>query len=127
MKLDPTVKKETLYIAVWVLIFSLITQTVFLVAGIWNYTVLLGNILSVGTAIGNFLLMGVTVQNAVLKDEKEARSLVKSSQRLRTLGLLAVTVIALCLPKVFNIWAVLIPLLYPRIAIALRPLFIKDK
>jgi hypothetical protein len=127
MKLDPTVKKETLYISVWVLIFSLITQAVFLVAGIWAYTVLLGNILSAVTAICNVLLMGITVQNAVLKDEKEARNLVKTSQRLRTFGLLAVAVIALCLPKVFNIWTVLIPLLFPRIAIAVRPLFIKDK
>lgn len=127
MKLDPTVKKETQYISLWVIIFSLITQSVFLIAGIWDYTVLLGNILSGIAAIGNFLLMGITVQKAVLKEEKEAKSLIKASQKLRTLALLVVAVIGLLLPMVFNIWAVLIPLLFPRIAIALRPLFLKEK
>ncbi|MBQ4154800.1 MAG: hypothetical protein IJE01_06365 [Clostridia bacterium] len=127
MKLDPTVKKETQYISLWVVIFSLITQSVFLIAGIWDYTVLLGNILSGIAAIGNFLLMGITVQKAVLKEEKEAKSLIKASQKLRTLALLVVAVIGLLLPMVFNIWAVLIPLLFPRIAIALRPLFLKEK
>ena len=127
MKLDPTVKKEAMYISVWVLIFSCVTQAVFLIAGIWNFTVLLGNILSACASIGNFLLLGITVQRAVLMEEKEAKSLIKTSQKLRILGLLIVAVVALCLPKVFNIWTVLIPLLFPRIAIALRPLFIKDR
>ena len=50
--LDPTVKKETKYIALWVIIFSMILQAIFLVIGKWNYTVLLGNLLSGGAEIG---------------------------------------------------------------------------
>lgn len=126
MKLDPTVKKETVYITFWVVVFSVFTQAVFLIIGKWDYTVLLGNLLSGIAAISNFLLMGITVQKAVLKEEKEAKSLIKLSQTLRSFFLLAVAVIGLTIP-VFSIWTVLIPLLFPRIAIALRPIFMKNR
>ena len=123
-KLDPTVKKETGYIGAWVIIFSAILQAVFLVIGKWNYTVLLGNLLSGATAIFNFLLMGITVQKAVLKEEKEAKTAIKASQALRTFLLFAVAALGVLLPC-FNTWTVIIPLLFPRIAIAFRPLFDK--
>ena len=123
-KLDPTVKKETGYIGAWVIIFSAILQAVFLVIGKWNYTVLLGNLLSGATAIFNFLLMGITVQKAVLKEEKEAKTAIKASQALRTFLLFAVAAVGVLLPC-FNTWTVIIPLLFPRIAIAFRPLFDK--
>ena len=124
-KLDPTVKQETRYIASLVLIFSVLMQAVFLLIGKWDYTVLLGNVLSAAAAITNFLLLGLTVQRAVTKDEKDARSLIKLSQTYRLLGLLVVAVIGFALP-VFHPLAVIIPLLFPRIAIAMRPLFKKD-
>ena len=123
-KLDPTVKQETGYIATWVIIFSAILQAVFLVIGKWNYTVLLGNLLSGATAIFNFLLMGITVQKAVLKEEKEAKTAIKASQALRTFLLFAVAAVGVLLPC-FSTWTVIIPLLFPRIAIAVRPLFDK--
>ena len=125
-KIDPIVLKETKYIAVWVLIFSALMQAVFLVIGKWNYTVLLGNVLS-GTAIVlNFLFMGITVQKALQKDEKEAKTAMKLSQTYRTLFLLAVAIVGAVVP-VFSLWAVIIPLLFPRIAIAIRPLLDKKK
>ena len=40
--LDPAVKKETLYAAAWVLLLSLLMQAVFLIAGKWDLSVLLG-------------------------------------------------------------------------------------
>ena len=126
IKLEPAVRQETRYIALWVGVFSLLLQGVFLVMGRWDYTVLLGNLLSGAAAIGNFLLMGLTVQKAVQKEGKEARSLIKASQSLRLVGLVAVAAIGLALP-IFQIWAVLIPLLFPRLAIALRPLFLKKE
>ncbi|MBE6763906.1 MAG: hypothetical protein E7553_06120 [Ruminococcaceae bacterium] len=124
-KLDPTVKQETRYIASFVLIFSVLMQAVFLVIGKWNSTVLLGNLLSAAAAIANFLLLGLTVQRAVTKDEKDARSLMKLSQTYRLLGLLVIAVIGFAVP-VFHPLAVILPLLFPRIAIAVRPLFKKD-
>ncbi|MBQ3133323.1 MAG: ATP synthase subunit I [Clostridia bacterium] len=124
-KIDPTVLKETKYIALWVLIFSALMQAVFLVLRAWDYTALLGNLLGGGVAVLNFLLMGITVQNALQKEEKDAQSAAKVSQLYRNLMLLVVALIGVLLP-VFNTWAVLISLFFPRIAIAMRPLFHKD-
>ncbi len=121
--LDPTVKRETMYVAAVVLILSVLLQAVFLVIGQWNLTVLWGNLLSASASILNFLLLGITVQNAVVKEEKEAKSLVKASQSLRLVFLLVVAVIGAALPAVFNLWAVLIPLLFTRVAVMLHPLF----
>ena len=66
-KLDKTVVRETLYIACFVLMLSVIMQLVFVLFGRWNYTVLLGNLLSGGIATINYLLIGVMVQNAIGK------------------------------------------------------------
>ena len=119
-KIDETVKKETGYIALWVLIFSLLMQAVFLLLRRWDYTVLLGNLLSGALGICNFLLMGLAVQSAVNKEEKEAKETMRASQSLRTLLLFAVVAIGVLL-DCFNTVAVIIPLFFPRIAIAIRP------
>ena len=123
-KIDATVLKETKYIAAWIFIFSVLMQAVFLVISEWNYTVLLGNILSAVFSVLNFFLMGLTVQKALDKDEKEAKTLVKVSQLYRSLMILVVTVIGVALPC-FNTVAVIVPVFFPRIAIAMRPLFDK--
>ena len=120
-KIDETVNKETGYIALWILIFSILMQAVFLVAGRWSYTVLLGNLLSGALGTGNFLLMGLAVQNAVGKEEKEAKDVMKVSQALRTLLLFVVVALGVLL-SCFDTVAVIIPLFFPRLAIAIRPL-----
>lgn len=121
-RIDETVKKETAYIAVWVLILSVLTQAVFLIIGKWDYTVLLGNLLSGSAAVLNFFLMGISLQKALGKEEKDAQNTMKLSRTYRNLFLLVVTVLGVTLPW-FNLWTVLIPLLFPRIAIVFRPLF----
>jgi len=123
-KINETVLKETYYIAAITLILSMLMQSVFLVISKWDYTILLGNLLGFITVVGNFLLLGLTVQKAVEKEEKEARQLIKTSQSLRLLMLFVVAVIAYFIPFV-NIIAVIIPYLFPRIAIALRPVLNK--
>ena len=45
-KLDPVVIRETRYVALCVFLLSILTQAVFLIIGKWDYTVLLGNLLS---------------------------------------------------------------------------------
>jgi len=112
--------ENTLYISSFVIALSVVMQLVFILLSKWNYTVLLGNILSGFFAVFNFLLMGMTVESAVVKEEKEARNIIKTSQTLRSLMLLVVAAIGALLPC-FNIWASVIPFLFPRIAIALRP------
>lgn len=125
-KIDRTVRGETIYIASWTIILSVIVQAVFLIIGKWDYTVLLGNLLGGGLGILNFFLMGLTVQNAVSKEEKDAKNTMKLSQSLRNLLLLIMIAVGVILPC-FNIWTTIIPLFFPRIAIAFRPLLDKRK
>ena len=124
-KIDKTVLRETLYISVISLALSVIMQAVFLAFGIWDYRVLLGNLLGLIASVGNFFLMGLTVQTALTnEEEKEARNLIKLSQSGRLMLLFAVAAIG-CLVPVFNSIATVIPYLFPRVAVMLRPLFSK--
>ncbi len=125
LKLNDTVKKETLYIACWVLILSAAMEAVFLCLGKWGVDVLLGNILGAAAGILNFLLLGITVQKAVEKDEKDAKTFMSGSRGLRTFMLFVIAAISAVLDTtlgISNILATLISLLFPRIAIALSPL-----
>lgn len=124
LKIDKTVARETLYIAAWVVVFSVLMQAVFLIIHAWNYTVITANLLSAAVGVLNFLLMGITVQKSLEKDEKQAKTMIKTSQILRLFMIFAVAVIIAVLPC-FDLFAGLIPLFFPRIAIALRPLFNK--
>lgn len=123
-KIDAVVWQETGYIAIWVAIFSGLMQAVFLMLNAWDYTVLLGNLLTGAAGILNFFLMGLTVQNALGKEEKEAKGTMKLSQTYRFLFLAVVVALGCALPP-FNTWAVIIPVFFPRVAVALRPLFDK--
>ena len=119
MQVDKTVKKETIYIAVWCAVLSVLMQAVFLVIGYWHYSVLLGNLWGVVAAVSNFFLMGLTVQKAVTKNEEDAKALVKTSQTLRNMFIVIMAVVGIAVPF-FNTWAVIIPLFFPRISILVR-------
>ena len=125
-KIDATVIKETKYISLWIIVLSALMQAFFLVIGKWDHTVLLGNVLSGVAGILNFLLMGITVQNAIKKDEKDAKTAMKVSQLYRFLFLIIIVIVGLALPC-FSRWTVMIPIFFPRIAIAFRPLFDKNQ
>ena len=56
--------------------------------------------------------------------EKEARKLIKASQSGRLFMLFAVALIGHLVP-VFNLVAVVIPFIFPRFAVMLRPMFNK--
>ena len=130
-KISHTILKETAYIAVFALILSVLMQSIFLIIGKWDLTVLFGNILGFAAAVLNFFFLGLTVQKAVSQDEEKAKVTMKFSQMRRMLMLIAVAVIAFCVNKyatpVFNIIAVVVPYIFPRIAIALLPVFRKTK
>jgi len=121
IKADKTVVKETLWVSAWMLVFSVIMQAVFAFCGIWSYKVLLGNLLGVIVMILNFFFMGITVQQALVKDEADAKKLMKLSQSLRTLFIFVCVVAGVMLPC-FSTIATIVPLFFPRIAVALRPL-----
>ena len=119
--LDPVIKKETAYVAVWVLAGCMLTQGVALVVGWWHWSVLWGSLLGGATAVGNFLLLCLMVQRAVTQTEKQAKNTVKLSQGLRLMMQGLILVLAASL-SVFNIWAAAIPLLIPRIAVSVKEL-----
>ena len=60
-KLDPAVKKETGYIAFWVVLLSVLMEAVFLILQKWDLSVLLGNLGGAVAAVGSFFLLAVTV------------------------------------------------------------------
>lgn len=121
-KLDPVVRKETGYIAVWVAALSLLLEAVFLLIGQWDIHVLLGNILGAAIALGNYLLLGLTVSNAVNRGDTPQRIAlrVRSSRALRMLGMAGACALCIGVLKT-NVYATLIPLLFPRIGLAFRP------
>lgn len=126
VKPEKAVRRNTLYIAVFTLILSVLMQSVFLITGFWDLTVLWGNLYGAAVAIGNFFLMGLTVQRAVTKEEKEARNLVRVSQMARMFGMLLLVLAAVIIDKyadVFHLLSIVIPLLFPRAAVAFFPFF----
>lgn len=124
--IDPTVKKETHYIALAVFILSVLMQAVFLIIGQWNYTVLLGNLYGAALAVGNFFLMGLTVQKCLTLEPDEAKKKMKLSQQGRLLMLLVLCMIGAALPC-FHTVALLIPQFFPRIGVTVRGLTLKDQ
>lgn len=121
-KVDDTVRRETLYIVAWVLILSTVMEAVFLVVGFWDVKVLFGNLLSAFSAVANFFLMGISVQKAISKDEKDAAAVMRFSQAIRMLVMFVLTAVGVVF---FNPIASFVPLFFPRIAVAFRPLFDK--
>ena len=123
--MDPAVKKETGFIALWVVLLSLILEAVFLVLRKWELPVLLGNLGGAAAATVNFFLLAWTVSKALDRDQpKEAARRVRATASLRLLGLGAVCALLIGVAHT-NVYATLIPLLFPRIALAFRPL--KDR
>lgn len=123
---DKVVLKETRFIAIFVLLCSLLMQAVFLVIGMWDYTVLLGNLLGAALAVGNFFLMGLTVQKCLTMSPEDAKKRMKLSQQGRLLMMLVVCMIGAAVPFC-NTIAVLVPQLFPRIGVTVRGLTIKDQ
>ena len=124
--MDPAVKKETGYIVVWVVLLSLVMEGVFLIIGQWDLSVLFGNLGGAAVAVGNFFLMALiatrAVNRAVEKGKpEEAAARVKATATVRLLGCLAICVILIAVFKT-NLFATVIPLLFPRIGIAFRPM-----
>lgn len=124
-KIDSTVLRETTFIAVVSLLFSCLLQVVFLAIGQWDFTVLFGNLLGCGAAILNLFFMGYSIQISLEKSPENANKTMRLSQSLRLLFLFLV---ALCgyLIACFNVVAVVIPFLFPRVAVMIRALFPVD-
>lgn len=123
MKLQKAVVQETLRIAAGTLALAALMNGVFALLGKWDITVLWGTLLGCAAAVLNFILLGVTVQMmAADGNEKRGKLKLQLSYSLRMLAMLAVVVLGIKL-SCFSWPAVVLPLLFPRITIALMQLF----
>lgn len=122
-KIDPAVRKETVYVALWTLILSVLMQAVFLVLGKWELSVLFGNFWGAAGAVLNFFLLGLGVQIAVSKtDPKEAQSVIRLSHTLRLLLLVVFAAVGVLVP-VFQTVSAVVPLIFPQVGMLFRPKF----
>ena len=124
--MDPAVRKETGYIAAWVILLSLIMEAVFLLLRKWDLSVLFGNLGGAVISIGNFFLMALIATRAMNRGvetgkPEEAAARVKATTMTRLLGCVLLCVLLIAVFKT-NVYATLIPMLFPRIGIAFRPL-----
>ena len=154
MTVQPVVKAETKKMALGVGILTVLMIAVFLVAGQFDMTVLLGAPLGSAAVIGNFFLMALTVQKITddmpvlppraeekeesageeeapkeqpLSDEAMQRgNRMRVSYLLRMLLLLGVAALGVWLPM-FHPVATVVPMLFPRIVIAAKGLFEKNQ
>ena len=153
MKVQPAVQAETKKMALGVGVLTALMVAVFLVIRQFDYTVLLGALLGAAAAVGNFFLMALTVQKVTeampvlpprekaegaeeeeeaeekeqpLSDEaKRAGGKMQLSFLLRMLMLGVIAILAITVPF-FHPWATLLPMLFPRVVIALRGLIEKQ-
>lgn len=133
MKIDRTVKKETLYICAGMIIMSALMEAVFLVIEKWSIGVLFSNLLIGAAMVLNFFLMGLTVQKAVsYGDENKAKNLMKISQGLRFLAMAGIIAVGALLSDIrgkapFSFWALIPPLFFNRITMMIRGFMIKKE
>ena len=115
MKICETVRKETVRIALGVLIGDAIMLGVFVALGKLNYTVLLGALLGSIAAVGNFFSMGLAVQKA-MNDPDNAKRIVQRSYTMRMIAMAAILIVGFVLPWFHRI-ALVIPFLLPSLTI----------
>jgi Na+/H+-translocating membrane pyrophosphatase len=118
MKVQETVKKETMHIAVGTLLLTAVMLLVFLVLGRLDQPVVLGAVLGSGFAILNFFVLGLSVQKSVATGNATRGKLMMTlSYSLRMLVMMGVVVLGLALPY-FSWVTVVLPQLFPRLTIA---------
>ena len=124
--MDPAVKRDIKYIAMVVAILTVLMEAVFLIISQWNVTVLFGGLLGAAAAMLNFVLMAHGVQKSLEKEEKDAKSAMKVSHSMRMLMLAVICIVAALLPGVFNLYAAVIPLLFPSVGARLYGKLVKN-
>ncbi len=127
-KIDKIIKKETLYILYLSAILSLFMQSVFLILNKWDYTILLGNLFGLFITVGNFFFMAYNLQLSLNKQPENAKRQIKLSQSLRLFAMFILSAVAYLIfrSNIYAFISAIIPYLFPRIAIVLRPIFKKD-
>lgn len=123
MKIDNTVKKETLYIVLGETIFCILMLSVYLICGKFSLNVLIAALVGGSVSAMNFFLMGLTLQKAVkIEDEGNRVRLIRTSHMLRLLLIAVIIIVCAAFPKL-DINALFIPLFFPRIIVFIRGIY----
>lgn len=118
MKIAPAVKKETGHIALGTAIGVVLILIGFFVVKQFNSGVLVSAIIGGMVAVLNFFILGLTVQKiANGESEERGRKWMQFSYNMRMLVMVIWLIVALAVPF-FNWVAALLPLLMPRLTIA---------
>lgn len=128
MKIDGTVKKETAYVAIAEAILIAVMLAVYLIISKFTLNVLFAALTSGAVAVLNFFVMGLTVQKAVtVDDDSDRRKFIRASQLVRLLVMGVVVIVCAVFPK-FDIFALFIPLFFPRLFAQARGIYgaVKD-
>lgn len=128
MKIDGTVKKETAYVAIAEAVLIAVMLAVYLIISKFTLNVLFAALTSGAVAVLNFFVMGLTVQKAVtVDDDSDRRKLIRASQLVRLLVIGVVVIVCAVFPK-FDIFALFIPLFFPRLFAQARGIYgaVKD-
>ena len=127
MKLDPAVRKESVFAFVAALAGAVLVQVIFLVIGLWDLSVLWGGLIGFAISSLNFFLMGLTMQRALeTGDQSRATGMIRLSYLWRTLFQLAAVAASLIFDGIH--WVpVVASLFFIRIAIFLRQFFAKKE
>ncbi len=126
MKIDEATKTETKFIALGHVVLSALMEIVFLICGKYDYTVTTGNLLGSGVSVLSFFLMCITIQKALSMSEEDAQKKMKVSHSYRFLMIAAVMAAGAALPY-FNIYSMLIPLLFTRVLVVVRNAMLKKQ
>ena len=122
MKLSPAVKQETLHIAEGTAVGVVRMLAVFALLHKLSRWVVFSGVLGGILAVLNFFLLGLTVQKVAQgEDEERGRKWMQFSYNVRMLLLVVWLIVAISVPAL-NWVAALIPLLMPRVTIALMQL-----
>lgn len=129
MKLNETVKKETVFVLGFTAVLCTILQSLYLILGYFSDRALIATVVSWVIASSNFILCAMTVQRAVEDKEEMAGKRLKASQSLRSFGMLAALVVSILVlgSDIPVVLALLIPLLFPRIAATVRILRLGER
>ncbi len=125
MKLDPTVKKETLYLIIGEGILTAVMLVVIFLLDKFSILVLIGASVGAALAIGNFFAMCLMIQRAVEAEESDRTKMVRASHSTRLMVMALVLAICLAVFKL-DVLATLIPLLFPTVIQYIRGFTIKN-
>ena len=131
LQLDPVVKKELRFMAIALLICTVLMQAVFVLLSFffenvrWDYTVAAGGVLGYCLALLNFFLMSLAVQRAVSDpDPQHAQLAMKASYSRRSVLLLAVMILSFVVKQIH--WLpVVAAVFYPTLVIFVRQFWTK--